>query len=100
MHDLTRHELTRRDPPRPTCAEAAATLEELPVGHYQLADGRAFYGLNEFELRAFCREGWRLQRIADIRLELKLDAQRPPTPATPRPAKPVLQTGEQLAWAI
>lgn len=45
----------------------------LPVGWYKLPDGREFYGMNEFELQSFVREGWRLQRIADVRLALRLE---------------------------
>lgn len=48
----------------------------LPVGTYQLPDGRVFVGMNEFEVRAFCREAWRIQQIADFRLSLKLEALR------------------------
>lgn len=75
-------------------------IEALPVGWYELPDGRRFYGMNDFELRAAARDAWRLQQIADARLALRLDAQRPQQSAHHRPAKPVLQTGEQLAWAI
>lgn len=45
---------------------------KLPLGPYTLPDGREFYGMDELELRCFCREAARLQRIADLSLELKL----------------------------
>lgn len=74
--------------------------EGLPVGWYTLPDGRRFYGMNDFELRAASREAWRLQQIADVRLAIRLDAQRPQQPEAPRPGRRVSQAGEQLAWAI
>lgn len=70
-------------------------LGKLPVGPYTLADGRQFVGMNEFELRAFCREGWRQQQVADIRLAYRLEAMRTHVVQVgPGAGKPVPRTGD------
>lgn len=58
----------------------------LPVGHYSL-DGRQYYGMNEFEIRAAAREAWLGQQRKDIRLAMKLDAIRRSSPSD-RPVPP------------
>lgn len=65
--------------------------ELLPVGQYLLDDGRAVVGLDEFQLRAAAREGWRLQAVADARLEFRLHSQRRNHAAPPVTAKPAVQ---------
>lgn len=83
-----------------SCLDDPVQEAVLPVGWYTLADGRKFYGMNEFELKAAAREGWRLQQIADFSLSLRLQAFCPTASHPPAPAKPVLQAVEQLALAI
>lgn len=57
-------------------ALAAVDTENFPLGWYVLLDGRRVYGHNDLELRAMARESWRVQRLADFALEVRLDALR------------------------
>lgn len=57
-------------------ALAAVDTENFPLGWYVLLDGRRVYGHNDLELRAMARESWRVQRLADLALEVRLDALR------------------------
>lgn len=82
-----RQDARNRASDRAIAADRAAlgTVEDigLMVGWYEMPDGRLVHGMNELELKAFARESWRLQRLADIRLELVLEAQRPAAVAPP-----------------
>jgi hypothetical protein len=66
-------------------AKIMADDVKLPVGAYHLGDGRQFVGLDDFQLRAMARDGWRRQQIADAALFRKLDAARSARAARPAP---------------
>lgn len=68
--------------------------DQLPVGWYELEDGRQVYGMTDFEVRAAARDGWRRQQAADLLLAQKLAAARPAAVAAPAPARPLFQTGD------
>lgn len=46
------------------------------MARYTLKDGREFRALDDWEIRAAAKEGWRQQQVADARLERQLDADR------------------------
>lgn len=52
----------------------------------KLPDGREFEVLNDFEIAAAAREGWRRQKKLDIALEMRLERDRKKVAAVHPPA--------------